>query len=81
MPQRRTTNQGAAATMNQPLEDLKESLTDAVRYLSGILEDITAGTYTPELAAADRDALEGSDSLGFMFALDYYANNPKGDTE
>lgn len=63
--------------MNQPLKDLRDSLADAVRYLSGIVEDIDAGTYTPEAAATDLDALEGSDALGFMFALDYYANPPE----
>ena len=60
--------------MNEELETLAESVRHAVRYLSGMLQDIESGTYTREDAAADLDAITGSESFGFIGDLDTYAN-------
>lgn len=60
--------------MSEELESLAASLRGAVRYLSGMLADIEAGNYTPEAAAADYDAITGSEAFGFVSDLDTYAS-------
>lgn len=65
--------------MNEQLETLRGSLAAAVRYLSGIIADIDAGTYTRGAAVADYDAVTGSEAFGFIADLDIYASG--GDDE
>lgn len=60
--------------MQEQLETLRGSLAAAVRYLSGMIADIDAGTYTPDDATADLDALTGSEAFGFIGDLDTLAN-------
>ncbi len=60
--------------MEEQLETLRGSLAAAVRYLSGIVADIDAGTYTRDAAAADYDAVTGSEAFGFIADLENYAD-------
>ena len=60
--------------MGEELETLAASLRHAIHYLTGIVADIDAGTYTREDAATDLDAITGSESFGFVGDLDTYAN-------
>lgn len=61
--------------MSEELESLADSLRGAVRYLGGILEEIDAGTYTRDAAALDVEALTGSETLGYLFDLERYADS------
>lgn len=60
--------------MGEELQTLAASLRHAIHYLTGMVADIEAGTYTRESAAADLDAITGSESFGFVGDLDTYAN-------
>lgn len=67
--------------MEEKLVTLAAELREAVRYLSGMLEDIEAGVYTAEDAVNDHDALTGSSPLGLVFALGEFADTYDGGDE
>lgn len=60
--------------MNTPLDDLRGSLDQMIHYLTGIRDEINAGTYTQETAAADVFHLE-NEGLDWFSALTYYAEH------
>jgi hypothetical protein len=61
------------------LNDVKESLEHAIHVLSGILEDVKSGTYTPEQAYKDADCLMMTEGLDFISAISDYAENGEED--
>ncbi len=58
-------------------EELRESLTSAVRYYQDILTDLDEGTYTPEKAQQDAENLmfnEGNNILSILESLGELSN-------
>ena len=52
--------------LDEMLDSLFDSLTSAIHYYNGILDDIKAGNYTPEKARQDAENLmfnEGNDII------------------
>ena len=58
--------------MTTPLEDVRASVDQMIHYLTGIREDIDAGTYTPETAAADVFHFE-NEGFDWHSAIVYYS--------
>lgn len=61
--------------MNEKLESLQESLEHTIRTLQGILNDVTAGSYTKEQAALDVENLIMTDGIDYISALSDYAED------
>ena len=57
----------------EELLDVKESLTHAIRVLQAILDDVNAGTYSPEQAELDVENLLMTEGLDFISTLQDYA--------
>jgi hypothetical protein len=57
----------------EELQDVKESLTHAIRVLQAILDDINTGTYSTEQAGLDVENLLMTEGLDFISTLQDYA--------
>jgi len=58
--------------LDEMLDSLFESLTSAIHYYNGILEDIKTGNYTPEKARQDAENLmfnEGNDIISTLESI------------
>lgn len=47
-------------------QELESSLTDTIHVLQGILNEVKAGSYTPEQAGMDHENLMFSEGIDFM---------------
>jgi hypothetical protein len=59
-----------------------ESIENIVGYLTGVLNDIRAGTYTREMARRDAECLIYHEGIDFISAISEYADSddaPSGD--
>ena len=63
---------------SEEVEALQESLFHAIRVLNGILEDVTRGDYTPEMAARDYENLTMNEGLDYMSAIQDVAEANNG---
>lgn len=61
--------------MNKKLESLQESLEHTISTLQGILNDVTAGSYTKEQATLDVENLIMTDGIDYISALSDYAED------
>lgn len=58
--------------LDEMMDSLFESLSSAIHYYNGILDDIKAGTYTPEKAKQDAENLmfnEGNDIISTLESI------------
>ena len=58
--------------LDEMLDSLFDSLTSAIHYYNGILDDIKAGNYTPEKARQDAENLmfnEGNDIISTLESI------------
>lgn len=61
--------------MSEKLQSLQESLEHAIHTLQGILNDVTAGSYTKEQATLDVENLIMTDGIDYISALSDYADD------
>lgn len=61
-------------TQMEALESLTASLMAISHYLTGILRDIEEGTYTPERAVQDYEALTYNEGIDYMGCLADFAD-------
>jgi len=57
------------------LADLKDSLVHAVHYLSGVLDDISEGRFTPDEALRTVEDMVCSEGLDFISAMEDYGHS------
>ncbi len=55
--------------LQEALSDLQESLKHAIHYFTAILDEITAGSYTPDKAMQDYESLMWTEGIDFMSAI------------
>lgn len=56
------------------LADLWDSLIHAIHYLSGVLDEISDGSFTTDEAARTAEDLICSEGLDFLSAMEHYAS-------
>lgn len=63
------------------LSGIVESIGNVIGYLTGVLDDIRAGTYTREAAGRDAECLTSHEGIDFISAISEYANGdaPSGE--
>lgn len=62
-----------ASEVDEELDELKASLEHALHVFQGILDDVSSGNYTKELAKRDIENLECNDGIDVMSVLSDYA--------
>jgi predicted glycosyltransferase len=60
-------------TLEDSLDDLKDSLSHAIHVLQGILDEIEENGYSQETAKADYENLVWTEGIDFYSALEGYA--------
>lgn len=55
--------------VQEALSELQDSLKHAIHYLTGILDDIATGSYTPKKASEDYENLLWNEGIDFISQL------------